>query len=73
MPIEYAIGFASLLIPPVGWGVSKLISHSQRLSVAEQAFVDLKELINQRFDAQDQRLERIERKVLNGDYRPNHR
>ena len=37
-----------------------------RVNVLDQRFLDLKELIEQRFDAIDARLERIERHVLNG-------
>lgn len=61
---------------PVGWIVkrqidtnTKVTEHDKELALIKQGFGDLKELINTRFDITDDRLERVERKVLNGDYR----
>ena len=54
----------------IWWVVSRISTHDKALAVYSQAFTDLKELIESRFDSVDQRMERIERKVLNGDYRP---
>ena len=57
----------------------ELGGHDKRLALVEHSFGDLKELLNTRFDAtiqrldarfdaSDYRLERVEKKVLNGDY-----
>lgn len=55
-----------------GWVVKKssdlantINDHDKRIALTEQAFEDLKVLINSRFDASDQRTSRIERS-LNG-------
>lgn len=55
-----------------GWVVKRhsdtntlVVDLDKRAAVVEQAFVDLKELINTRFDSSDQRIGRIERS-LNG-------
>ena len=56
-------GFVFLVqtITIVVWGVRQ----EGRISIEAQKIIDLKELINTRFDASDTRLERIE-KCLNG-------
>lgn len=67
----------------VGWAFKRqgdtntqVVEHDKRIALVEQSldvkFDDLKELITARFDSSDQRLERVERKVLNGDYQGHH-
>lgn len=46
----------------------KVVELDKKAALYEQGVTDLKELINTRFDSSDQRLERVERKVLNGEY-----
>ncbi len=60
---------------PLGWAFkrqfdtnARVTQHDKELALIRQGFDDLKELINTRFDLTDNRLERVERKVLNGDY-----
>lgn len=56
--LEYLIGFlGTALLGVIGWAFQL----SSRVSVLEQQHVDLKELINTRFDSVDIRLERIEK------------
>lgn len=50
----------------------KVIELDKKAALYEQGVNDLKILITTRFDLSDQRLERVERKVLNGDYRDHH-
>lgn len=64
-----------IVAAPVGWIVkrqaatnAKVIELDKQTAVTNQGIEDLKELINTRFDNMDYRLERVERKVLNGDY-----
>lgn len=62
----------SVITGTVGWVVkrnqentSTLSNHDKRIALCEQAFVDLKELINSRFDGLEGRQDRVERS-LNG-------
>lgn len=46
----------------------KVTELDKKAALYEQGVNDLKILITTRFDSSDQRLERVERRVLNGDY-----
>lgn len=74
-PLDFGPALA-LIVPTagsmIGWVYNRhaktattLSEHDKRLALTEQAFVDLKELINTRFDSLDQRVGRVERS-LNG-------
>ena len=65
--LEYAIAGVAFFTQAVGvivWSVRQ----EGKIKLQDQKIVDLKELINARFDASDTRLERIERS-LNGSLR----
>lgn len=81
---EIILASIPIIAGTVGWVVKRQVStndkvteHDKQLALREQGFDDLKELINARFDTQvlmadnlGTRLERVERKVLNGAYTP---
>lgn len=56
--LDYITGsLGTLLLAALGW----TFQLNSRVSVLEQQHIDLKELINTRFDNSDSRLDRIER------------
>ena len=59
--VVVGLAFVGQMIGAVVWGVRQ----EGRINVQEQRIADLKELINTRFDASDNRLDRIEL-CLNG-------
>ena len=59
--VVVGLAFVGQTIGAVVWGVRQ----EGRINVQEQRIADLKELINTRFDASDNRLDRIEL-CLNG-------
>lgn len=77
MTNELVLAIIPLVAAPVGWVIKRQINSNakvteldKRQAVYEESIKGLRELINERFDDQDHRLERIERKVLNGSYEP---
>lgn len=72
-----------VLVTPVGFTIKQFITHNQRITTVETKQDDVKELIlskldgiaekiDLRCDSLDKRVERIERKVLNGEYKSGH-
>lgn len=64
-------GLTTLILAVIGWA----FSINSRVNVTQQQNIDMKDLIEakfetafQRFDGFDTRLERVERHVLNGHY-----
>ena len=77
--LDQLVNVAAVIVPvaggTLGWIHSKhgeitakVNELDKKTAVYEESIVGLKELINTRFDSSDQRLERVERRVLNGDY-----
>lgn len=72
---EIALAVIPVIVAPIGWLWNRqsrinerVVELDKQTAVTNQGIEDLKVLINTRFDDMDYRLERVERKVLNGSY-----